>query len=296
MPSFKISHRYYLIINRIEHGVYPTFEDILEAVQDDGISDRTLRRSISELRDFGIEITYSEKYGGYYIDKGNSPDFDEVIQYLEIINSAGLLVDSLSDSKESLKYISIDTGGGLKGVEHLKPLLRAVRKSNKIKFTHYNFHKEEEKDITLKPYLLKEYQNRWYVVGLFPGGNNLITFGIERISNLKVLPETFSRDDSLDPKALFENAIGLVHSQHEPQKVVLSFTHAQGKYARTLPWHHSQKVIIDNKSEYRVSLFVSPNYELVQQILKHGETVKVLEPKWLKDEVKALLTRALAQY
>ncbi|MGM0649710.1 MAG: WYL domain-containing protein [Bacteroidota bacterium] len=62
---------------------------------------------------------------------------------------------------------------------------------------------------------------------------------------------------------------------------MLAYTPTQGKYIKTLPMHNSQKVLIDNDNECRISINVGPNFELNQQILKHGDTVKVLEPQWL---------------
>jgi len=261
------------------------------------VSDRTIRRDFEQIRnEFKIEIEYCENKNGYFINHNKSGDFEPFLHFFEIVNTAGILSESLKESADNMAYISFDKGGGLKRIDNLKPLLSAIRHNRKVEITHYSFTKDKNSHYIIQPYLLKEYQNRWYVIGLIGRSRSFTTFGIERIVHLKVLPETFTRDEDLDPRALFENTIGLVHSQSEPQRVVLSFTPAQGKYARTLPLHHSQTPIIDDENEYRVSLFVSPNYELIQQILKHGETVKVLEPESLRNEVKELLKRTLAQY
>jgi len=63
-----------------------------------------------------------------------------------------------------------------------------------------------------------------------------------------------------------------------------------------LPLHTSQKVLIDNDTELRISITVIPNYELNQLILKHGDTVKVIEPEWLVDEIKENLKITLEKY
>ena len=39
-----------------------------------------------------------------------------------------------------------------------------------------------------------------------------------------------------------------------------------------------------------------PNYELEEQILKHGERVKVIEPQWLREEIKSRLQKAIHYY
>lgn len=291
--------RYTLEIEKIKRGQFPSFQVIKDYLFEHGfeIGDRTIQRDIEQIRfEFGIEIKYDRDKNGYYIDYENSLNIESFFRFLEIVNTAELLTESLLESKDSLKHISFDTGGGLKGIENLKPLLKAIKDNRKISFTHFNFHTEKSRKYTLKPYLLKEYQNRWYVVGIIGGFNEFRTFGIDRIENLEIKTEIFKPDKKLNPIEMFNKTIGLVYSEKFPQTIVLSFTPTQGKYVKTLPLHSSQRILIDDEQECRISLEVIPNYELTQQILKHGETVNVVEPQWLKDEIKGILDRTLGNY
>jgi predicted DNA-binding transcriptional regulator YafY len=290
--------RYTLEIEKIRRGHYPSFQEIKDCLFDQGfeVGDRTIQRDIEQIRyEFELDIKYDRNQKGYYIDYENSFNTEAFFRFLELVNAAELLTESLQESKDTLKHISFDTGGGLKGIENLGPLLQAVKEHRKISFEHYNFHTGKTKKFTLRPYLLKEYQNRWYVVGLFGNSRQFMNFGIDRIENLKVKAETFTPDNSLNPQEMFSHTIGLV-THPKPEKIVLSFTPVQGKYIKTLPLHSSQKVLIDNDRECRVSLFVVPNYELTLEILKQGDTVKVLEPQWLANEIKETLKKTLEKY
>lgn len=291
--------RYTLEIEKIRRGNHPSFQEIKDFLHDNDfkVSNRTIQRDIEQIRfEFGLEIEYNRNKNGYFINTENSFNIDSFFRFLEIVNTAELLTDSLQESKESLDYISFDKGGGLKGIEFLKPLLKAIKNHRKITFTHYNFHTNTHKKYTLKPYLLKEYQNRWYIVGLLGGLNEFRTFGIDRIENLEVKTETFTPNKNINPINNFNKIIGLVYSLEKTEKVVLSFTPTQGKYIKTLPLHSSQEVITDNDTEYRIAIYVIPNYELTQEILKHGNTVKVVKPKWLAEEIKENLKRTLEKY
>lgn len=291
--------RYTLEIEKVRRGQFPSFQEIKDYLFEHGfeIGDRTIQRDIEQIRfEFGIEIKYHRDKNGYYIDYENSLNIESFFRFLEIVNTAELLTESLLESKDSLKHISFDTGGGLKGIENLKPLLKAIKDNRKISFTHFNFHTEKSRKYTLKPYLLKEYQNRWYIVGIIGGFNEFRTFGIERIENLEIKTETFKPDKKLNPIEMFNKTIGLVYSENTLQTIVLSFTPTQGKYVKTLPLHSSQRILLDDEHECRISLEVVPNYELTQQILKHGETVKVIEPQWLVDEIKEILKRIIKKY
>lgn len=291
--------RYTLIIEKINRKQFPSFKEIQDYLEDlgFGVSKRTIERDIEAIRnEFGMEITFNRSKEGYFIDEENSINIDSFLRFLEIVNTAELLTESLSDSKHALDYISFDKGGGLKGIELLKPLLKAIKEHRKIKFQHFNFHTEKSKKYSLKPYLLKEYQNRWYVVGVVSGMNETRTFGLDRIEELEVRDDIFKPDPLIQPMHNFDDTIGLVYSDSLKEKVVLSYTPNQGHYVKSLPLHKSQKVIVDDEKECRIELNVVTNYELIQQILLHHSNVKVIEPKWLADEVKSLLKKAFDQY
>ena len=291
--------RYTLIIEKLKSLQHPSMKGILEYLENMGLktSQRTTERDIEAIRnDFGLEITFNHERGGYYIDFDNSINVESFFRFLEIVNTAELLTESLSESKEALNHISFDTGGGLKGIEQLKPLLRAIKENRVISFGHFNFHTEKSKHYTIQPYLLKEYQNRWYIIGVPIGTNELRTFGIDRTQDLNIKAETFTPDKNITPLENFENTIGLVYSFRKQQKVVLSFTPNQGRYIKSLRWHKSQNVIIDNDKECRIELDIIPNYELTQKILMHADTVTVLEPDWLVEEIKTFLKSTLDKY
>jgi predicted DNA-binding transcriptional regulator YafY len=164
----------------------------------------------------------------------------------------------------------------------------------KIKFIHQSYWHEESKEVLLYPHLLKQYLNRWYVFGCFPNGE-FRSFGLDRVLELEVLTETFKLKNK-KPKELFDSVIGLVYSGEKIETIVLSFDPFQGKYIKSQPIHHSQKIVIDSDKELRIELRVKVNYELEEQILKHGQRVRVLEPKSLRKLIKNRLKEALASY
>ena len=137
---------------------------------------------------------------------------------------------------------------------------------------------------------------RWYVVGLIGSLPEFRTFGIDRIDDLEVKTEMFKRDDDLYPVRAFKHIIGLTYSLGKREKVILSFTPTQGKYIKSLPLHSSQKELIDSEEEYRIELDIIPNFEFQQRILLHGDTVKVLEPESLVQEIKQRLKSAYERY
>jgi predicted DNA-binding transcriptional regulator YafY len=239
---------------------------------------------------------YDRFKNGYFIDYENSINIESFFKFLEIVNTAELLAESLSESKDALKHILFENQGNLQGLEHLKTLLQAIKEKRLIEFEHYNFSTEKTKHFTIAPYLLREYQDRWYIVGFNKKLEDVRVFGIDRITDLKVKDKVFNPDKNIDAINLFENIIGVRYSDDDAEKVVLSFTHTQGKYIKSLPMHNSQKVLIDNNDELRIELKIIPNYEFMQKVLMHNHNVKILEPKWLVKDIKEILNKTLDNY
>ena len=151
------------------------------------------------------------------------------------------------------------------------------------------------KKVIMHPFLLKEYRNRWYVIGKVTGIAELRIYGIDRISDLQITKEKFkSRENNVAD--LFENTIGLLYDEHPLEAVILSCDPIEAKYMKSLPWHKSQTLVSENSKESIFKLLITPNYELKQKILMLGPNVKVVKPAWLAKEIKDSLMNTLKQY
>src|SRR5690606_39093181 len=96
--------RYTLIIEKMKRGQFPSFQDIKTYLHDHGfeIGDRTIQRDIEQIRfEFGIEIKYDRTGNGYFIDYENSLNVESFFRFLEIVNTAELLTESLHESRDT---------------------------------------------------------------------------------------------------------------------------------------------------------------------------------------------------
>jgi len=299
MSAQGIIKRYTLLIEKIDSGRFPSKKELIAYLDSKGfkISDRTFQRTLEQFREeFGLDINYNNQTNGYYINHETSINVNSFYKFLEIAGTAELLSESLKDSKESLKYVNLEAPNNLKGIEYLRDLLLAVREHRIIEFEYQRFQVENISHNTIEPYLLKEYQNRWYIFGRIYKTDKFRTYGIDRLKKLKLTDKTFIYDNSKSKSYYFDYVIGLNYSNETPENVILSYIPEQADYIKTLPLHNSQEVLIDNDEELRIQLEVIPNFELEQKILLQGERVKVLEPKWLADKIKGRLEEAVKNY
>jgi predicted DNA-binding transcriptional regulator YafY len=289
--------RHYLIIEFIRRRKHATLQEVLYYLHEHGLEivERTLQRDIEGIRsDYQINIEYSPADKGYSVNEDSVLPIDDFLHFLEVVNFSELMIESLSEVKETFRYIQFENTECLKGIHQLKDILFAIRNRRVLNFKHENFWKGTISNVSMKPLLIKEYQKRWYVVGIYTG-DELRTFGVDRISELEVTDKVFKVKKEWNAAENFSRVIGITY-EGERAQVILSFDPFQGKYIKTLPLHSSQQVIIDNKNEFRISLDVVINHELIQRILMYGENVQVIAPLSLRKEIRRVLTESLSFY
>jgi proteasome accessory factor B len=291
--------RYMLIVEKVSKGRFPSFEGLKTFLFEQGfeVSQRTIERDLADIRnEFAIEIKYDRTRKGYYAEAENKLSIHSFLNFMELIHTADLLSTSLQESRSALVHIQFESPGSFQGVKLLSPLLRAITDHLRIQFTHLSFETGQRKNFILSPYLLKQYQNRWYVIGKVEGREGFLTFGIDRMEDLELTCETFQPSTHENPAKLFEHTIGLTYSVEDPIRIELSFTVKQGRYLKTLPLHSSQRIIRDDEQGLLVQLLVVPNFEFKQRIWMLGASVTVREPAWLANEIAEDLRAGLLNY
>jgi len=301
MATHVISRRIQYIIQSMQDSYFPSKQSMLESLKekDFNVSSRTLDRDLERIRtDFGLEILYDKSRNGYYIDDDNSVKVDSFFKFLEIVTIADIFSEHLRDSKTILKFVSFDDSKSFKGLNHLKTILMAISQSKDLHFIHENFTNKTNKEYQISPLLLKEYENRWYVIGVPKGMNEIRTFGIDRIAQLFLGQESSVKSAQFeDQLKVFDTIIGLDYENKEPIKITLLINELHVNYLRSLPIHHSQIIHdVNDQGQQLVDFFLVPNYEFKTQVLKMGESALVVYPVEFKEEIKNMLKVTLNRY
>ena len=289
--------RYSLIINRLERGP-ATFEQIADYLiqhsesegEDFTISIRTLQRDIKDIQlQMKYEIQNERKGDKRYQIISRPEDSDTSKRLLENYH----LINIINSSDKFKDFVFLESRKA-QGIEHFHVLLNAIRKKLGVTFTYQKFSGEDETTRHVHPLALKEAIGRWYLAAVDTKDNELKTFGLDRMSLLDVDEKPHRTKYDFDIKNLFHHAFGVVNdTTQKPEKVKLAFTYKTGKYVTAYPLHHSQKEIKQNAAgnEVIIELFLVVAYDFIKEILSHGDQVKVLQPAWLKKEVKAIAGR-----
>ena len=175
-------------------------------------------------------------------------------------------------------------------------ILQAIKNKVSITIGYKKFQATDEKERSINPYLLKEYQNRWYVIGYDNYDGFVKTYSLDRVTKLLIVGKSFEIDSGFDYDRFFKYNIGITTLDKEPEDILLSASPLEGSYLKSQPLHWSQNVIIDNENECKIRLRVVVTKELAMKILSMGGGIKVISPKSLKNQIAAEIKKASSNY
>ena len=160
------------------------------------------------------------------------------------------------------------------------------------------YESENPFEVTIHPYFLKQYNNRWFLFGYNPVKNKYDwNLALDRISDIREKQGKYERNTVINWQDYFEDIIGVSKPfEAETENIVLHFMDKTGKYIETKPVHGSQKSKWLDKNLLEVKLSLMINYELERFILSYGDSIKVISPEHLKKKITQRLQDAYSQY
>lgn len=268
-------------------------EDCINANSLDVTTARSVQRDIKRLID-DFDIPIERKGRSYLLAPEQSSKVKVAVRFFELVLSSGDGLLSIADVKSGTQHFLPGTEP-LKNLNYISPILSAITHKKCISFVHRKFDGSLARTFILSPYKLKEYLGRWYVYGKLKGKPKNCFFGIDRISGLAFDETKYEATNQLDDPC--HNVIGvMIPSETKPDTIVLRYTKERGNYIKTLPLHHSQKILEETDEHTTVEITVVPNCDLIDRILKDGPNVFVVQPQSLASEVRELLEKAVKQY
>lgn len=196
---------------------------------------------------------------------------------------------------ESTTIMEFDSNEYLKGIEHLGVLYNAIFYKKALSVYYQPFENDEPFEITIHPYFLKQYNNRWFLFGYNPENEKYDwNLAIDRIVSVQEKKGKYQKNNKINWLEYFEDIIGVTKPAEAPlETVVLHFYGKTGKYMESKPLHGSQKSKWIDEQTLEVNLQLIINYELERLILSYADTVKVIVPSSLSQLIRNRLKSAL---
>lgn len=310
-----------------------TLQDLIDACSDAlyeyegrdvNVSKRTVQLDIQMMRSDKLGynapiIVYDKKYYKYDDDNYSITDIpltendmnvlSESVEMLKqfkdfsLFSELGGIIQRLEDKVYTEKtkqssIIHLDKNENLKGLEHLDTLYQAILKELCLTITYQSFKASRPSKINFHPFILKEFNNRWFIVGKKNGNDNIMTLALDRITNIEYNLDIPYINEDFDGDEYYKNTFGVtVLNDKQLLTVLVKIDKHNAPYVLTKPFHHSQKAI--EKLEDGSMIFevkVHHNFEFERLLLGFGESLEVLKPRILRKRLQQKLKSALSNY
>ncbi len=197
------------------------------------------------------------------------------------------------------KIISFSNNPYLKNSNLLGTLFDIISNKQVVELSYYKFGNEDVHSIILHPYQLKQYNNRWYVLGSPDDNKNVIlNFALDRICKVVPLPEKRYHECVEDLSERFEDIVGVTLYADKPlEKIVFWVSDKEYPYIETKPIHPSQRLVRqdvvdelkkkhpDLENGRYVQIECIPNYELIRELISYFGELIVLSPASLQNNI-----------
>lgn len=172
------------------------------------------------------------------------------------------------------------------GHMHLTAIMEAMTEGQKLKISYHKYTSSAAEKLTLRPYAVKEFAKRWYLVAYCEERKALRVYGLDRIKKLDVTDESFTMPKGFDVDETFATSFGTYLPEGKAQLITFRASETEARFLRDLPIHSSQEEIADSDKDHATfTIFVCPNESLVMEFCKLGDRVEVLSPKELREAV-----------
>lgn len=310
-----------------------TLDDLIDACSDAlyeyegrdiNVSKRTVQLDIQLMRSDKLGYNapieaYNKKFYRYAEDGYSITDIpltehdmnvlSETVEMLKqfkdfsLFSELGGIIQRLEDKVHSEKsdvgaIIHLDKNEGLKGLSYLDELYQSILKKICLKIEYQSFSARKASSFIFHPYILKEFNNRWFVVGRRDHETQILTLALDRIESIEFELGTTYSNNGFNGDSHYANTIGVtVLNEDNLHEVLLRIDRYNAPYVLTKPFHQSQELVKREKDgSIVIKLKVHLNFEFERLILGFGESLEVERPKVLRNRIKIKLERAYQQY
>lgn len=291
-----------------------TLEDLIDACSDalfefEGkesyVSRRTVQLDLQNMRSekFGYEApieVYDRKYYRYSdpeysihnisVNESDLKAMNNAVQILKQFKDFSMfkemngVIQKLEDSIHSTgqkSIIHLDKNEQLKGLEHIDILYESISNKRVLNILYRSFTARESSHYVVHPQLLKEFNNRWFLICQYKG--KMYNLALDRMEKIDVEENIEYIDKDLDGDEYFKDIVGVTVSETmAPRNVVFFVDSSNAPYVKTKPLHKSQEIISETEDGTLFKICVQINFELERVLLGFGECLIVHKPRKLR--------------
>lgn len=192
--------------------------------------------------------------------------------------------------------ISFEQNPNLKGLEFLPRVIDAASNHQPLRIEYHNYRNGGRNiSFTVHPYYVKQYNNRWFLLGLDDSRREIANIALDRIVSIDTASDVaFVPNGSIDFDHYFDNVVGVTVPASSPIDIDLRFAERRFMYVVSKPLHSSQRMVDEASRVVRIT--VIPNKELDQLVLSFGADAEVLSPDGYRAHIREIVKDCYKRY
>ncbi len=239
---------------------------------------------------FGISIGYDSSTYEYYID--SQDDSAEAARNRWLIDSMSVS-GMLGDARDVSGRIVLENVPSSR--RYLGTVVDAMKQGRRLRFGYRSYNEVTPKERRVNPYFVKIFKQLWYVIGYNVDDKAIKTYSLDRMTTVVMEDEQFAMPRDFSPEEFFADSFGIITDNSRPERITLRVSRWLANYFRALPLHVSQsEEIHEQYSLFHYRMQVTS--DLIEEILRYGGNITVLEPKELRLRVTNELRKCMENY
>ncbi len=184
--------------------------------------------------------------------------------------------------------VSFEQNYDLRGLEYFTPLFDAIT-NQQVLDIEYSASFNDPQHYIIHPYHLKQYNNRWFLLGLYISDEReqIMNMAIDRIEGVTPLTDLYMENINIDFDDYFYDVVGVTVPNKPIESVVLKIDNKRYKYIESKPLHLSQRVRERGDDYTVIELKLIPNYEFETMLLGFADSVNIITPVSLRERISA---------
>src|SRR4030066_1702974 len=310
MGAKNVYERFIWFDDRVKQKKYPNTTSLSKQFE---ISIKTAQRDIEFMRDrLNCPLVYDKSRKGYFYE---SDTFSLPLIYLSSEELSSLLIARKFLQDISERYIGeeissvvqkitailqkhmadgnmIDDALSFQLIEYsptpeevFKLVLEGCLKRRSLSFTYRSLTRDDKTTRTVDPYHLLIYMGTWHLIAYCHMRKDLRNFVFGRMSDLKVLENTFTIPKSFNIQEHLQSVFG-IYKGPPTKEVTIRFSLGKARWVEGQVWHKDQKTKILKDGSLELSFPVADFREVMMEILRQGAGVEVIRPNVLRDLIE----------
>ena len=207
-------------------------------------------------------------------------EIDELIEKIKALNPENISDVDIDEILSNQAYVirqGFRDNIKLLPLETLQQINDSILCQKQIRINYY------DQEYTLNPYGIL-YSDRAYLIAYNTKAKAIWTFRISKIKEITLTDNYFEKEDDFDLKEYCARSFGVF--QGEIFDVLLQFNKEAVEDVKDYFFHPTQVGKLEKDGSYTLSLKASGEYEIITELLKWRDSVKILAPESLKEAYK----------